>query len=45
MPSPTLDRQFDIVGAAADSDEASLLAQERRPDVAPVDVQMPGAVA
>jgi DNA-binding NarL/FixJ family response regulator len=42
MLSLTLDRQFDIVGAAADSDEAIALAQECRPDVALVDVQMPG---
>jgi two-component system, NarL family, nitrate/nitrite response regulator NarL len=42
MLSLTLDRHFDIVGAACDSDEAIALAQESRPDVALVDVQMPG---
>jgi DNA-binding NarL/FixJ family response regulator len=42
MLSLTLDRHFDIVGAACDSDEAIALAQQCRPDVALVDVQMPG---
>jgi DNA-binding NarL/FixJ family response regulator len=42
MLSLTLDRHFDIVGAACDSDEAIALARECRPDVALVDVQMPG---
>jgi DNA-binding NarL/FixJ family response regulator len=42
MLSLTLDRHFDIVGAACDSDEAIALAHECRPDVALVDVQMPG---
>ena len=42
MLSLTLDRQFDIVGAARDSDQAIALAQAARPDVALIDVQMPG---
>jgi len=42
MLSLTLERQFDIVGAVCDSDEAIALAQECLPDVALVDVQMPG---
>jgi DNA-binding NarL/FixJ family response regulator len=33
---------FDIVGVAADTDEAIALAAETRPDIAIVDVQMPG---
>jgi DNA-binding NarL/FixJ family response regulator len=33
---------FDIVGTAADTDEAIALASETRPDIAIVDVQMPG---
>jgi DNA-binding NarL/FixJ family response regulator len=33
---------FDIVGTAADTDEAIALAAETRPDIAIVDVQMPG---
>jgi DNA-binding NarL/FixJ family response regulator len=41
MLSLTLERQFDIVGAVCDSDEAIALAQESLPDVALVDVQMP----
>jgi DNA-binding NarL/FixJ family response regulator len=40
--SLTLERHFRIVGAVCDSDEAIALALERRPDVALVDVQMPG---
>jgi DNA-binding NarL/FixJ family response regulator len=42
MLSLTLERQFDIVGAVCDSDEAIVRAQECQPDVALVDVQMPG---
>jgi len=42
MLSLTLDRQFDIVGAARDADQAIALAQASRPDVALIDVQMPG---
>jgi DNA-binding NarL/FixJ family response regulator len=42
MLSLTLDRQFDIVGAARDADQAIALAQTARPDVALIDVQMPG---
>jgi DNA-binding NarL/FixJ family response regulator len=42
MLSLTLERQFDIVGAARDSDQAIALAQAAQPDVALVDVQMPG---
>jgi DNA-binding NarL/FixJ family response regulator len=33
---------FDVVGAAADTDEAIALALDARPDLAIVDVQMPG---
>jgi DNA-binding NarL/FixJ family response regulator len=33
---------FDIVGTAADTDEAIALAADTRPDIAIVDVQMPG---
>jgi DNA-binding NarL/FixJ family response regulator len=42
MLSLTLDHQFDIVGAARDSDQAIALAQAAQPDVALIDVQMPG---
>jgi CheY-like chemotaxis protein len=42
MLSLSLDHQFDIVGVVEDSDQAIALAQECRPDVALVDVQMPG---
>jgi DNA-binding NarL/FixJ family response regulator len=42
MLSLTLERQFDIVGAARDSDQAIALAQAAQPDVALIDVQMPG---
>lgn len=42
MLSLALERQFHIVGAVCDSDEAIALARECRPDVALVDVQMPG---
>lgn len=42
MLSLTLERQFDIVGAVSDSAQAIALAQECHPDVALVDVQMPG---
>jgi DNA-binding NarL/FixJ family response regulator len=42
MLSLTLERQFDIVGAARDSDQAIALAQASQPDVALIDVQMPG---
>ena len=38
----TLERQFEIVGAARDSDQAIALAQAAQPDVALIDVQMPG---
>ena len=41
MLSLTLERQFDIVGAARDADQAIALAQAAQPDVALVDVQMP----
>jgi DNA-binding NarL/FixJ family response regulator len=34
--------RFDVVGAAADTDEAIALATDTRPDIAIVDVQMPG---
>jgi DNA-binding NarL/FixJ family response regulator len=37
-----LDGSFELVGAAADTDEAIALAAETRPDLALVDVQMPG---
>jgi DNA-binding NarL/FixJ family response regulator len=42
MLSLTLGGQFEIVGAAQDSDQAIALAQETQPDVALIDVQMPG---
>jgi DNA-binding NarL/FixJ family response regulator len=42
MLSLTLEREFDIVGAARDSDQAIALAQAAQPDVALIDVQMPG---
>jgi DNA-binding NarL/FixJ family response regulator len=42
MLSLTLDRQFDIVGAATDSDQAIAMAEALRPDVALIDVEMPG---
>ncbi len=42
MLSLTLERQFDIIGAARDSDQAIALAQAAQPDVALIDVQMPG---
>ncbi len=42
MLSLTLERQFDIVGVARDSDQAIALAQAAQPDVALIDVQMPG---
>jgi DNA-binding NarL/FixJ family response regulator len=42
MLSLTLERQYDIVGAARDSDQAIALAQAAQPDVALIDVQMPG---
>jgi DNA-binding NarL/FixJ family response regulator len=34
--------EFEVVGAATDTDEAIALAAETRPDIALVDVQMPG---
>jgi DNA-binding NarL/FixJ family response regulator len=34
--------EFEIVGAAADADEAIRLAEEHRPDAAILDVDMPG---
>jgi DNA-binding NarL/FixJ family response regulator len=34
--------RFEVVGAAADTDEAIALVTETRPDIALVDVQMPG---
>jgi DNA-binding NarL/FixJ family response regulator len=37
-----LAEHFDIVGSAFDADEAIALAAARRPDVAIIDVQMPG---
>jgi DNA-binding NarL/FixJ family response regulator len=37
-----LDGRFEVVGTAADTDEAIALAADVRPDVAIVDVQMPG---
>lgn len=42
MLSLTLDRQFEIVGAVGDSGQAIVLAGSARPDVALIDVQMPG---
>jgi DNA-binding NarL/FixJ family response regulator len=42
MLSLTLDRQFKIVAAVADSEQAVARAGALRPDVALVDVQMPG---
>src|ERR1700753_2189839 len=42
MLSLTLERQFDIVGAARDSEQAIALAQAAQPDVALIDVNMPG---
>jgi DNA-binding NarL/FixJ family response regulator len=42
MLSLTLEHQFDIVGVAGDSDQAIALAQMAQPDVALIDVQMPG---
>jgi DNA-binding NarL/FixJ family response regulator len=42
MLSLTLEHQFEIVGAAYDSDQAIALAEETQPDVALIDVQMPG---
>jgi DNA-binding NarL/FixJ family response regulator len=37
-----LDGEFEIVGSACDADEAIALAAEHQPDIALVDVQMPG---
>ena len=37
-----LEGQFDVVGTAADTDEAIALVTRTRPDIALVDVQMPG---
>jgi two-component system nitrate/nitrite response regulator NarL len=42
MLSLTLDHQFDIVGAAGDSEQAIAMAEAMRPDVALIDVEMPG---
>jgi DNA-binding NarL/FixJ family response regulator len=42
MLSLTLERHFDIIGVARDSDQAIALAQAAQPDVALIDVQMPG---
>jgi two-component system nitrate/nitrite response regulator NarL len=42
MLSLTLQRQFNIVGAARDSEQAIALARAAQPDVALIDVQMPG---
>lgn len=42
MLSLTLEHQFEIVGAAHDSDQAIAMAQETQPDVALIDVEMPG---
>ena len=39
--SLALQRQFDLVGVAADSEEAVALAADTRPDAALIDVQMP----
>jgi len=41
MLTAQLADSFDIVGAAADADEAIALAREHRPDAAIVDVEMP----
>ena len=40
--SAGLAADFEIVGAAADADEAIVLAEEHRPDAAILDVDMPG---
>jgi DNA-binding NarL/FixJ family response regulator len=40
--SAGLAEEFEIVGAAADADEAIVLAVEHRPDAAILDVDMPG---
>jgi two-component system, NarL family, response regulator DegU len=40
-----LRRSFECVGAAADADEALALVQQHRPDVALLDVNMPGGGA
>jgi CheY-like chemotaxis protein len=40
--SAQLTGSFDVVGTAADTDEAIALATEQQPDIAIVDVQMPG---
>jgi DNA-binding NarL/FixJ family response regulator len=40
--SARLAPQFEVVGTAADTDGAIALAAETRPDIAIVDVQMPG---
>jgi DNA-binding NarL/FixJ family response regulator len=45
MLSLTLERQFDVVAAVPDSPEAVAAARTLRPDVALVDVQMPGGGA
>ena len=37
-----LERDIEVVGQAGDGDEVLRLAAERRPDVALLDVQMPG---
>jgi len=37
-----LSGRFDVVGTAAETDEAIALATDTRPDIAIVDVQMPG---
>lgn len=42
MLSLTLERQFDLIGAARDAGQAIALAQAAQPDVALIDVQMPG---
>jgi DNA-binding NarL/FixJ family response regulator len=40
--SAQLAAEFEVVGTATDTDEAIALAAETRPDIALVDVQMPG---
>jgi DNA-binding NarL/FixJ family response regulator len=41
MLDMSLRSEFDVIGVASDSDEAIALAEERQPDVAIIDVDMP----